>query len=236
MEPQVTAETIDSMKAYYRARAAEYDEWWYRQGRYDRGPEANARWFAEANEVYDALDGLALDGDILELAPGTGIWTKRLAQTAHRITAVDASPEMIELNRANVAHKQVSYVLADLFTWQPDQLYDAVCFGFWLSHVPSERLDSFLQMVAAALKVDGTIFFVDGRREPTSTAADHELPAHNSQLMTRTLNDGRSYDIVKRFYEPTILMKHCSAAGLQVAVQQTATYFMYGIGKRIGFS
>lgn len=25
--------------AYYRARATEYDEWFYRQGRYDRGPE-----------------------------------------------------------------------------------------------------------------------------------------------------------------------------------------------------
>ena len=32
---------------YYRARAAEYDQWWYRTGRYDRGPEFNARWHAE---------------------------------------------------------------------------------------------------------------------------------------------------------------------------------------------
>ena len=23
---------------YYRARAGEYDEWWFRTGRYDRGP------------------------------------------------------------------------------------------------------------------------------------------------------------------------------------------------------
>ncbi|MBA3947217.1 MAG: class I SAM-dependent methyltransferase [Herpetosiphonaceae bacterium] len=224
------------MKAYYRARAAEYDEWWNRQGRYDRGSEANARWFAEANEVYNALDALALAGDILELAPGTGIWTERLARTAHRITAVDASREMVELNRAKVANTQVEYVLADLFTWQPSRTYDAVCFGFWLSHVPSERLDAFLQMVASALKVGGTIFFVDGRREPTSTAADHQLPAPETELMTRRLNDGRSYEIVKRFYEPTALMGRCGAVGLEVAVQETATYFMYGIGKRVPFS
>ena len=33
--------------AYYRARAGEYDEWFYRVGRYDRGADWNARWFAE---------------------------------------------------------------------------------------------------------------------------------------------------------------------------------------------
>ncbi|MBX6342304.1 MAG: class I SAM-dependent methyltransferase, partial [Thermomicrobiaceae bacterium] len=50
------------MREYYRERAAEYDEWFYRQGRYDRGPEANARWFAEADEVAAALDALDLRG------------------------------------------------------------------------------------------------------------------------------------------------------------------------------
>ena len=32
---------------YYRARASEYDEWFYRIGRYDRGSEINQRWFNE---------------------------------------------------------------------------------------------------------------------------------------------------------------------------------------------
>ena len=28
---------LDEQIAYYRARAAEYDDWWFRRGRYDRG-------------------------------------------------------------------------------------------------------------------------------------------------------------------------------------------------------
>ncbi len=28
---------LEEQKAYYRERAAEYDEWFYRQGRYDHG-------------------------------------------------------------------------------------------------------------------------------------------------------------------------------------------------------
>jgi hypothetical protein len=41
---------------YYRARAPEYDQWFLRQGRYDLGADANARWQAELDEVVAALD------------------------------------------------------------------------------------------------------------------------------------------------------------------------------------
>ena len=41
------ADPLLEQLAYYRARAAEYDEWWLRQGRYDRGAALNAQWFAE---------------------------------------------------------------------------------------------------------------------------------------------------------------------------------------------
>src|SRR5437763_840453 len=191
MPDTVPPATLDEMKAYYRARAAEYDEWFYRQGRFDRSPETNARWFAEAEELYRALDALHLTGDVLELAPGTGIWTERLVRTARSVTAVDASPEMVELNRAKVASDRVTYLLADLFTWRPDRRYDAVCFGFWLSHVPDERLDDFLAMVAAALRPGGKLFFVDGRREPTSSAAlvvGLRVPAQTARRSTRPVS------------------------------------------------
>src|SRR4051794_6593058 len=90
--------TLQEMMEYYRARAAEYDEWFYRQWRYDRGAESNARWFAEVDEIFAAFDALPIGGDVLELAPGTGIWTERIAGRATTVTAVDASPEMIAIN------------------------------------------------------------------------------------------------------------------------------------------
>ena len=34
---------LDEQIAYYRARAQEYDEWFLRQGCYDRGPEQVAK-------------------------------------------------------------------------------------------------------------------------------------------------------------------------------------------------
>ncbi len=232
MSDPVSSQTLHDMMAYYQERAEEYDEWFYRKGRYDRGQELNARWFAEADEVSAALAAFNITGDVLELAAGTGIWTEKLLQTASTITVADALPEMIAINRVRVASDRVSYIQADLFAWQPDRQYDAVFFGFWISHVPYERLAAFLHMVAKALRPGGKIFFVDGRREPTSTAADHQLPQQDSQIMTRKLNDGRAFQIVKIFYDPTFLSERCTAVGLDVAVRETATYFLYAYGAR----
>src|SRR3954453_2655192 len=100
MTNSVPTNTLAEMADYYQARAAEYDEWFYRQGRYDRGAEANALWHSEADEVFTAFDALGVGGDVLELAPGTGIWTERIVRAARSVTAVDASPEMVEINRA----------------------------------------------------------------------------------------------------------------------------------------
>lgn len=232
MNNPVSEQTLETMKIYYKERAREYDEWFYRQGRYDRGPEGNARWFAEVNEIVQALADARLEGDVLELAPGTGIWTEKLLRTAATITAVDASAEMIAINQARVASERVSYLEADLFTWHSERVYDAVFFGFWISHVPLERLNHFLASVARMLRPGGKVFFVDGRREQTSTAADHQLPEPESQTMVRKLNDGRAFEIVKNFYDPADLAARCSRAGLEVDVRESATYFLYGSGIR----
>jgi hypothetical protein len=40
---------------YYRARSAEYDEWYLQKGRYDRGKTHHERWFSELDIVREAL-------------------------------------------------------------------------------------------------------------------------------------------------------------------------------------
>lgn len=230
MSDAVPETILREMMTYYRERANEYDEWFYRRGRFDRGKEQNALWFAEANQVFAALDALAIDGDVLEFAPGTGIWTERLLQRATSVTAIDASTEMIALNRAKVQSDRVIYQQADIFSWKPERTYDAVYFCFWISHVPIEKLDAFLHIVASAVRPGGNIFFVDGRREQTGTAVDHQLPAEEKQVMARKLNDGREFQIVKNFYEPQYLTTRFSAAGMHMTIEETATYFLYGYG------
>jgi demethylmenaquinone methyltransferase/2-methoxy-6-polyprenyl-1,4-benzoquinol methylase len=222
--PPALAQQID----YYRSRAAEYDQWFNREGRYDRGPELNARWFSEVEIVAAALERFRPAGDVLELACGTGLWTERLARHATRLTAVDASPEMLELNRQRLGSREVEYLQADLFTWEPPRQFDIVFFSFWLSHVPEERFEPFWALVRRALRPDGRVFLLDSRHEPTSTAVDHQLPDPTSPMMTRRLNDGREFQIYKIFHEPAALETRLQSLGWSAEICATPTYFLYG--------
>ncbi|HWE08384.1 MAG TPA: methyltransferase domain-containing protein [Solirubrobacteraceae bacterium] len=218
---------------YYRARALEYDKWWLREGRFDRGTDANARWFAETTELERILARFHPRGDVLELACGTGLWTRRLVDHATHVTAVDAAPEVLAINRARVGDPTVTYLEADLFRWTPDPgAYDACVFTFWLSHVPAERFAPFWERVATALKPDGRVFFIDSARTEDSTASDHELPGDGESTMTRRLDDGREFQIIKRFYEPERLTSELAQLGWDCRIGTTGEFFIYGAASR----
>ncbi len=220
---------------YYRARAGEYDEWFLRQGRYDHGAEENAHWHAEAQQVAGALDTVlgAASGrgrtDTLELAGGTGLWTQRLIGHSDSLTVVDASPEMLAINRERLGSlaDQIDYQAANLFTWRPARRYDLVFFSFWLSHVPPERFAAFWSLVRDCLAPGGRVFLVDSLYALTSSAHDHRLDAEATH-MTRRLNDGSEYRIVKVFYTPERLRAELAALGWQADLRATPTYFLYG--------
>ena len=218
---------LDEQLAYYRARAPEYDEWFLRTGRYDRGPEHRAEWFREVARIEAALEPVIKDKDVLELACGTGRWTKHLARLSARVLAVDAAPEAIELNRNQFGGSNVEYWLADIFSWSPPRHFEVVFFSFWLSHIPTWRFDAFWRTVRGALKPGGSAFFVDSLFEPTSTAVDHLTP-DRSGTAHRRLNDGREFRIVKVFYEPAILEKQLIEMGWQGRVRGSGNFFVYG--------
>ena len=213
---------------YYRERTPEYDEWFFRRGRYDRGPEQTRLWFEEVEEVRRALNAAGPAGHVLELACGTGLWTERLVPRAARLTAVDSSPEAIELNRRRVGSDRVEYQLANLFEWHPDARYDFVFFGFWLSHVPPSRFIPFWHLVRGCLAPGGSVFFVDSRHHPAATAQDQASADPAAVRTRRRLNDGREFDIVKVFYKPAELGLQLSALGWRATVRGTANFFVYG--------
>jgi len=218
--------------AYYRSRAQEYNQWWYREGRYDRGEEHNRRWFEEVERLRTVLNRLPQQKRILELAAGTGIWTRELVKIGQHVTAVDASPEMLAINRAELNNSSITYLQADVFEWTPAEPYDMVFFSFWLSHVPPDRLSRFLQSVATMLNPGGHLFLIDSQRVDESTAKDHVIPEEGSTL-ERRLNDGRVFRIVKVFYKPDELQAALLEAGIQADVSLTETFFIYAQGQKL---
>jgi demethylmenaquinone methyltransferase/2-methoxy-6-polyprenyl-1,4-benzoquinol methylase len=166
--------------------------------------------------------------DVLELACGTGLFTRLIAPRVARLASIDASTEVIEINRARVGADNVEYVQADLFAWRPVRRYDAIFFSFWLSHVPDSRFAAFWELVASALAPGGAAYLIDSAFDPTSTAKDHVLPGREAGIVTRKLNDGREFRIVKVFYEPAALAAKLGPLGWRSKLAQTPRYFIYG--------
>jgi len=225
--------TLDEQVAYYRARAPEYDEWMEQRGRYFHGPEATAAFYAELAEVEAALSQFNATGDVLEFACGTGWGTERLARTASSITCIDTAPEMVALNQARLRRAglpEPTYILADLFSWKPARQYDVVYFGFWLSHVPRVYFEPFWRMVADALKPGGRVFLFD----EAATRSETYTPRDCHDRQPRNLNDGRSFTIIKLYYDHADLAQSLERLGWSADIRCTPNQFLYGVASRRG--
>jgi demethylmenaquinone methyltransferase/2-methoxy-6-polyprenyl-1,4-benzoquinol methylase len=191
---------LDEQIAYYRIAAPEYQD--------------HALPYGGGDELSAALDAFRPTGEVLELACGPGLWTRQLVRHADHLTAVDASPEMLAIAAASVGSDRVRFVRANIFDWRPDRRYDAVFFGFFLSHVPLERFASFWAMIADCLAPAGRVFFVDdGYR-----TADELIEGEESTTIQRRLNDGSTHRIVKVPHQPADLERRLADCGWSVTV------------------
>lgn len=216
------SDPVAEQKRYYAERAPEYDDWWYRRGRYELEPDALARWQADVADAEAALEAFAPRGRVLELAAGTGIWTRKLVRLAERVVAVDANAETLALNTTDA-----ELLRADVFEWGPAERFDLVFFSFWLSHVPDERFDEFWGLVRDALETDGRVFLVDSGTGDTAHTGTDQADWEE----TRSLADGRTFRIVKRRWTPQELAARVGPLGFELDLRDTANgHFLYGAG------
>lgn len=205
--------------------------WWFRTGRWNRGAELNARWFADVAAVEAELIAFldaARPYHALELACGTGLFTRLVAPRVDHMLALDGSSEVIAINRARVSDTNVEYAVQDLFEWQPTRRFDLIFMSFWLSHVPDEHFDRFSSNVRAGLTAGGVAYVIDSGWDTTSTAANHVYPDRAQGIATRKLNDGREFRVVKIFHDPRQLEQRLGALGLVATIKPTPHYFIHG--------
>jgi SAM-dependent methyltransferase len=220
---------IEEQIRYYEDRAPAYEDYWFRRGGYALGPEADAAWFRETAIVEAAVDAADLSGAVLELACGSGIWTRRIAPRARRLVAVDSSPAMLSLNRGRFGRGSVEYVHADLFAWEPSEHFDAALAGFFVSHIPAERWTAFWDRLATWLRPGGTVFLVDesvGRDRPASDV----VVTAGSHPQRRTLGD-RAYTIVKRYWTPAELGGALGDVGWSAELRASGRRLWYGLAR-----
>ena len=204
---------LDEQIAYYRARAAEYDV--------TSMPEGDP-YAAHGNAVREALRAFEPKGRVLEIAAGTGQWTGLLAELADELVATDASPEMLEINRAKHPDRDVRYEVVDAFGLAPSHAFDAVFFGFFLSHVPPGRFDAFWGVVDGLLAPGGRVFFVDEGRH---FEWREDWIDEAAGIVRRPLADGTVHRAVKVLWLPADLEARLTELGWDASVHSEGPFY-----------
>jgi SAM-dependent methyltransferase len=226
--PPIEDDLDAGLRAYYAARAAEYDDWYLRHGRFSHGAIDDMAWQMDLDAATLWLDGLPLGGEIVELAAGTGWWSPLLAGKGE-LWCYDAGEAPLERARARLLAHGLRAHLHVRDAWaEPDRAVDALFCGFWLSHVPRARSSEFLALARRWLKPGGWFAFIDSRPDRSSGAAGNSWDPV-SETATRRLDDGGEFRIPKVYYQPPELEAALLAAGfVRATVTTTTRFFLLG--------
>jgi ubiquinone/menaquinone biosynthesis C-methylase UbiE len=171
------------VKAYYEARAAEYDEWYQGLGRFDGLDRAH--WDDELHDLERTLAALP-PARTLDVACGTGFLTRHLSGA---ITGLDQSAAMLEVASARVP--QAGFVQADALRLPfVDGTFERVFTAHFYGHLEETERGRFL---LEARRVAPELVVVDA-----AVRSDRE----RAGMQERILNDGSRWEVFKRYFEP----------------------------------
>lgn len=174
------------MRAYYDARAREYDDWIHGLGIYaDRDRPG---WKQELAALQQALGGLA-PARTLDVAAGSGYFTRFLPG---HVVAFDQSPNMLEVARERETADE--YVLGDALALPfADDAFDRVFTGHFYGHLEDDDRKRFLveaRRIARELVVLDSAWREGVERE---------------EWQERLLKDGSRWQVYKRYFDPEAL-------------------------------
>lgn len=192
-----------TMQSYYAARAAEYDRIYLKP---ERQPELRAieGWLAQK----------FAGARVIEIACGTGYWTRFIAPAARHILALDTAPETISIAKSRVPESKVDFLLADAYALPQDAgAFDAAFAGFWFSHIPKARQRKFLLGLAARIEPGAKVVFLDNRYVKGSSSPVTARDAEGNTFQTRQLDDGSTHKVLKNFPTEADLLELVAGLG-----------------------
>jgi SAM-dependent methyltransferase len=134
-------------------------------------PAGKLRW---ARRVKMLSSHLRPGMTVLELGCGTGYFTRELSRSGADIFAIDVSPELLEIARANYSAPNVHYQTENAYALSySDAAFDSVVGSSVLHHLEVEEA---LRNIYRVLKPGGTIFFTEPNMLNPQIAAQKNVP------------------------------------------------------------
>jgi cyclopropane fatty-acyl-phospholipid synthase-like methyltransferase len=183
-------------------------------------------------EIIAELKALATDRTVLEVACGTGYWTRFVGPVSRRTTATDYSTTMLGVAQSlRIPNAEVIYDDAYHLGGVGDERFD---FGFamhWVSHIPLARWPEFFAAFHARLKPGAKVMLADDIRRPDDADPWYSKLDTRDTFEIRHLPNGESYEIVKTFFTPgqlrTLLQPY--ATNLQLRYERPRWWVTYEV-------
>lgn len=204
---------MSDLADYYRDRAMEYD------AVYDK-PERQE----DLARLRALLPPLVAGRSVLEIAAGTGYWTTALAASARSVLATDLNDETLAVARTrSYGPGEVRFQVADAYDLGavPGR-FDAIFAGFFWSHVLRSDVRRFARALFDRVEPGGVVIFADNRYVEGSNHPITRTTPDGDTFQTRTLSDGRTFEVLKNF--PTVEQFTADVAPAQVSWTDL-TYF-----------
>ncbi|OCT16466.1 hypothetical protein A8709_01405 [Paenibacillus pectinilyticus] len=181
------------MQAYYGARAEEYERIYHRE---------DAEYQQELALLSDIIKRQVDGRRVLEIACGTGYWSQIAAEAATQLVGVDIRPEVLHIAESKPWPKgNATFIEGDAYELpEIGGEFDYGLANFWFSHIPRNRIDSFLQGFHERLGSGAQVFIADNVYVPGRGGELITLEDSEDTYKRRELADGSKHEILKNYF------------------------------------
>jgi ubiquinone/menaquinone biosynthesis C-methylase UbiE len=184
----------NKLENYYCNRAPEYEQIYYRDN-----PERRQ----EIDDEVSFLKELCTGKDVLDIACGTGYWTKHISETAASIVACDISDEMITQAQQKHYHCPVQFIRSNLnqLPFIPNS-FDIVILGFWFSHHPRQDYKTLFNSISNPLKAGCPIWMIENNPPAEGSVNNsHHIDNQGNNYKKRLLDNSEEFIILKNYFK-----------------------------------
>jgi 2-polyprenyl-3-methyl-5-hydroxy-6-metoxy-1,4-benzoquinol methylase len=136
------------------------------------GVAGRRRW---SRRVEMLMSDLRPDMKVLEIGCGSGFFTRELANSRASVTAIDISPDLLDLAKSNLTNSNVTFIVENAYDMSfEDNSFDAVVGISVLHHLD---IDKGLSEIFRVLKPGGFMLFTEPNMMNPQIALQKNIPA-----------------------------------------------------------
>lgn len=223
-------ELKQGMYSYYDERSREYEEIYSGKG---PGIPDPALYKNDIERITRIVSTLGC-GHLIDIGCGTGFWLACYAPNCSQITLIDQSEKMLAECKKKVDKwglKDKCYFAEGDFleVTFDDCMFDSALVGFLVSHFTSEVEQAFFVKVKKILKPQAKFIFID-----SAWTTKRQPYREKEGLLRRTLNDGRTFTIYKRYFNKSDVEELFQKYGFKLESLYFGDVFLAATGKNQG--